>query len=165
MIQVRVVGIALDSAQQRIVLLKPVIDEPGEGRVLPIWVGDQEATSILIAVEAGTPATPADPRPHEDPARRGGRARRPRSRSRVSRTASSTPRSPSSPTPGALVLDARPSDSVALAVRVHAPIWVADEVLDEAGIPASIVDAGGEEAELDEFKEFLENVDPEDFQG
>ena len=64
-----------------------------------------------------------------------------------------------------LVLDARPSDSVALAVRVHAPIWVADDVLDEAGIPASIVDVGGEEAELDEFKEFLENVDPEDFQG
>ncbi|WP_456428385.1 bifunctional nuclease domain-containing protein [Rhodocaloribacter sp.] len=32
-------------------------------------------------------------------------------------------------------LDARPSDAVALAVRVEAPIYVAPEVLDEAGIP------------------------------
>lgn len=164
MIQVRVVGIALDSAQQRIVLLKPVFDEPGEGRVLPIWVGDQEATSILIAVEGGTP-----PRPLTHDLMKtlldavGARVER----IEVTRLeegifyAEISLRTAS----GMLVLDARPSDSVALAVRVHAPIWLADDVLDAAGIPASIVDLGGEEAELDQFKEFLENVDPEDFQG
>ena len=63
------------------------------------------------------------------------------------------------------MLDARPSDSVALAVRVDAPIWVADEVIDEAGIPAGMVELGGDEEKLDEFKRFLEDVDPEDFQG
>ena len=164
MIQVRVVGIALDSAQQRIVLLKPVIDEPGEGRVLPIWVGDQEATSILIAVEAGTPPRPLT---HDLMKTLLDAVDARVDRVEVTRLedgifyAEITVVTDS----GRLVLDARPSDSVALAVRVHAPIWVADEVLDEAGIPASIVDAGAEEAELDEFKEFLENVDPEDFQG
>jgi bifunctional DNase/RNase len=52
-------------------------------------------------------------------------------------------------------------------VRVQAPIWVADEVLDEAGIPAEMVDFDHDEEEekLDEFKRFLDEVDPEDFQG
>ena len=68
---------------------------------------------------------------------------------------------------GRQVLDSRPSDAIALAVRADAPIWVADEVLDEAGIPAEMVDFGdeSEQARLDEFKKFLEDVDPEDFQG
>ena len=164
MIQVRVVGIALDSAQQRIVLLKPVVDEPGEGRVLPIWVGDQEATSILIAVEGSAPPRPLT---HDLMKTLLDAVDARVDRVDVTRLedgifyAEITVITDA----GRLVLDARPSDSVALAVRVHAPIWVADEVLDEAGIPASIVDAGAEEAELDEFKEFLENVDPEDFEG
>ena len=66
---------------------------------------------------------------------------------------------------GRRVIDARPSDSIALAVRTESPIWVADEVLDEAGIPAEMVDLGGDEEKLDEFKRFLDDVDPEDFQG
>jgi bifunctional DNase/RNase len=164
MIQVRVVGIALDSAQQRIVLLKPVFEEPGEGRVLPIWVGDQEATSILIAVEGGTPSRPLT---HDLMKTLLDAVNARVERIEVTKLengifyAEITLATAS----GRLVIDARPSDSVALAVRVHAPIWVADDVLSEAGIPASIVDVGEEEAELDEFKEFLENVDPEDFQG
>ena len=51
MVQVRVLGVALDASRQHIVLLKPLLDEPGTGRVLPVWIGGQEATSILIAVE------------------------------------------------------------------------------------------------------------------
>jgi bifunctional DNase/RNase len=67
---------------------------------------------------------------------------------------------------GPLILDARPSDSVALAVRTEAPLFVADEVLEEAGIPAELVETVSvEEDALDEFKKFLDDVDPEDFQG
>ena len=70
---------------------------------------------------------------------------------------------------GPQVLDSRPSDAIALALRADAPIWVADEVIDEAGIPAEMVDFGAdegdEEEKLDEFKKFLDEVDPEDFQG
>lgn len=58
MVQVRVAGVALDAAQQHVILLKPLEDLPGEGRLLPIWIGAQEATSILVAVE-GAPV----PRP------------------------------------------------------------------------------------------------------
>jgi bifunctional DNase/RNase len=71
---------------------------------------------------------------------------------------------------GRRILDSRPSDAIALAARVDAPIWVADDVLEDAGIPDEAVEgraeeAADEEAKLDEFKRFLDEVDPEDFQG
>ncbi len=165
MVQVRVLGVALDAAGQHIVLLKPLLIEPGEGRVLPVWIGGQEATSILIAVE-GQQA----PRPLSHDlittlfAAVGARVER----VDVTRIeegtfyAELTLTTPSGPQ----VLDSRPSDAIALALRADAPIWVADEVIDEAGIPAEMVDIGDDEAEkVDEFKRFLDDVDPEDFQG
>jgi bifunctional DNase/RNase len=164
MIQVRVVGIALDSAQQRIVLLKPLIETEGEGQVLPIWVGDQEATSILIAVEGGTPPRPLT---HDLMKTLIDAVEARVDRIEVTRLDDGIFYAEITLTTarGKLVLDARPSDSVALAVRLHAPMWVAEDVMEAAGIPATLVDVGGEEAELDDFKRFLENVDPEDFQG
>ena len=56
MVQVRAAGVALDQSGQHVILLKPIDELPGEGWILPIWIGAQEATSILIAVEgAATP--------------------------------------------------------------------------------------------------------------
>ena len=164
MVQVRVLGVALDSAMQHIVLLKPILEEPDEGRVLPIWVGSQEATSIAIGIE-GEQA----PRPLSHDLMKTLLDTVGASVERVDVTriddgtfyAAITLSTPA----GRTVLDARPSDSVALAVRVDAPIWVADEVIDEAGIAAGMVELGGDEEKLDEFKRFLEDVDPEDFQG
>ena len=49
--QVRVAGVALDASGQHVLLLKPIDQLPGEGMVLPIWIGQLEATSILVAVE------------------------------------------------------------------------------------------------------------------
>ena len=66
---------------------------------------------------------------------------------------------------GVRVLDARPSDSIALAVRVGAPMFVADDVLATAGLPASALGEGPDESELAAFQEFLDQVDPEDFRG
>ena len=58
-----------------------------------------------------------------------------------------------------------PSDAIALAARVDASIWVADAVLDEAGIIEEVDEGPSEEAKLAEFKRFLDEVDPEDFQS
>lgn len=62
------------------------------------------------------------------------------------------------------MVDARPSDAVALASRVGAAIWVADEVLTEAGVPDVLTETDAAES-LDEFKRFLDDVEPEDFDG
>ncbi|GAA5003974.1 hypothetical protein GCM10023317_37920 [Actinopolymorpha pittospori] len=56
-------------------------------------------------------------------------------------------------------VSARPSDSIALALRLGVRIVCADEVLEEAGI--AIPDE--QEAEVQKFREFLDQVTPEDF--
>ena len=56
-------------------------------------------------------------------------------------------------------VSSRPSDAVALAVRVEAPILARPELFDQAGI--SIPDQG--EEEIEKFKEFLDEISPEDF--
>ncbi len=65
---------------------------------------------------------------------------------------------------GPRVVDARPSDSVALASRMGAPIWVADAVMDDAGVPDVLTETDAVES-LDEFKKFLDEAEPEDFEG
>jgi len=168
MVQVRVLGVALDAAQQHIVLLKPVLDEPGTGRVLPVWIGAQEATSILIGMEGQHAPRPLS---HDLITTLFGAVGAEIRRVDVTRIDEGTFFAEISLTTpsGPQVLDSRPSDAIALALRADAPIWVADEVIDEAGIPAEMVDFGAdegdEEEKLDEFKKFLDEVDPEDFQG
>ncbi len=74
----------------------------------------------------------------------------------------------------ATVVDARASDALALAARTSCPIRCAAAVLDEAGL---VLSADGElreqspaapreaEAQVREFRDFLDHVDPEDFQS
>ena len=166
MVQVRVLGIALDATGQHIVLLKPVLEGPRAGLVLPVWIGAQEATSILIAVEGQHAPRPLS---HDLITTLFGAVGARIERVDVTRIDDGTFYAEImliTPT-GRQVLDARPSDAVALAVRADAPIFVADEVLVDAGIPAEMADLGEEDEEqkLDEFKKFLDDVDPEDFQG
>lgn len=59
-------------------------------------------------------------------------------------------------------LSCRPSDGTALALKANAPILATESLLEEAGHHAP--DPSGESEEiLDEFKEFIENISPEDF--
>jgi bifunctional DNase/RNase len=59
-------------------------------------------------------------------------------------------------------VSSRPSDAIALAVRLGCKIFANEEVLTEASI--LIPNEGEEEEEVEKFREFLENVNPEDFQ-
>jgi bifunctional DNase/RNase len=61
-----------------------------------------------------------------------------------------------------LVVSARPSDAVALAVRVGAPIFATEELLGEAGYSESEEEETPEEV-VEEFREFIQNVSPDDF--
>lgn len=64
-------------------------------------------------------------------------------------------------------LAALPSDALALAVREELPIGVAEEILDEVGQPISDLFPDGADAppeqQLRDFREFLDDVSPEDF--
>ncbi len=69
-------------------------------------------------------------------------------------------------------VSSRPSDAIALAVRIGCPVYAADQVLDEAGyVPDAIVTEGedandGEEDHeevVEEFRQFIEDIRPDDF--
>ena len=60
-------------------------------------------------------------------------------------------------------VSARPSDSIALALRAGARIVCAEDVLDEAGIVSSDDDTADEDDEIEKFREFLDEVTPEQF--
>lgn len=64
-------------------------------------------------------------------------------------------------------LDTRPSDAVALAVRLHAPLFVSEHVLDQAGVMPEVeddtIDSGTIDSEVEDFRTFLEELNPEDF--
>jgi bifunctional DNase/RNase len=175
MVQVRILGVARDSLGQHIVLLKPVGMEAGEGIVLPIWIGAQEATSVFIAVEGAQAPRPLS---HDLMKAMLDAVGAEVERVDVTRIEDGTFFAELSLRThlGRRILDARPSDAVALASRVAAPIWVADEVLAVAGIADDFpddddvqigVDEGEtptEETKLAEFKAFLDEVEPEDFE-
>jgi hypothetical protein len=56
-------------------------------------------------------------------------------------------------------VDSRPSDAIALAVRAHIPIFVSEVVM----MQAKLVNAEKDEKETKKFKEFIQNMKPEDF--
>jgi bifunctional DNase/RNase len=155
MIPVRIHSLGLDqTSDQPVILLK---EEEGL-RILPIWIGHPEATAILIAIEGIVPPRPMTHDLILSALTAGGLVLE---RVEITRLEEGT-------FFAALILrgeertiavDARPSDSIALAVRAGCPLLVAEEVLDEAGI---VPDDEAEE-EVERFRDFLDTVDPEDF--
>ena len=165
MVQVRIASLALDPrSSQPVIVLKPLGDEPGEGKLLPIWIGHPEATAILLALEGAEP-----PRPLTHDLMKGMLEALDSYVERVEITrvedgtfyAAITLRAEER----TRIIDARPSDSIALAIRVGAPIFVAEEVFEEAAVPDESEAVADEEAELAAFRDFLDSVNPEDFQG
>jgi bifunctional DNase/RNase len=59
-------------------------------------------------------------------------------------------------------IDSRPSDAIALAIRAEAPIFAADDVIEESAIEFEGEEVNEEEM-VSEFKRFLDNVTPDEF--
>lgn len=156
--RVNVYGVSFDVAsKQPIVLLKV----EGKNRFLPIWIGHPEAAAILMKLQN---AELPRPMTHD--------------------LLASTIEHLSASVESVLVtelrdntfyavlrlesggqeiqLDSRPSDAIALAVRTDAPIYAATDVLEANGIEFA-QDVEDVEEVVDEFRQFLENVTPDDF--
>jgi hypothetical protein len=164
-IEVRIASLAVDPrSNQPVIILRPLDDAASNGRILPIWIGQPEATAILLALED------VDlPRPLTHDLLKNVLDALDAYVERVEIT-----RVEDGTFYAALIVraeerrmavDARPSDSIALAVRTGAPLYVAENVMETAAVADEMGAEIDEEAELQEFREFLEHVDPEDFQG
>jgi len=137
-------------------------ESDGRHRLLPIYIGSPEASAIHYALEGVEP-----PRPLTHDlflnvlAELGASVTRVvvtemRDRTYFAELHLATPT-------GDKVISARPSDAIALAVRCGADLFASNELIDQVGqepVPEPDEDA----AEIiDEFKDFIENVSPEDF--
>ncbi|HRA75360.1 MAG TPA: bifunctional nuclease family protein [Propionicimonas sp.] len=170
MIQVRVASLAIDSRGQPVLLLEPVASS---GRVLPIWIGATEATAIVVVLEGEELPRPLTHDLLAETLRRLGALVE---KVAITRIEDGTYFAEVSlrTRDGLVVLDARPSDAVALALRTRSPIWVAEDVFAASSVEtpdvegtdeAAAVPAEDAESELAAFNDFLEQVDPEDFRG
>lgn len=155
MIHMKVRGVALDQQMNPVVLL---VDQ-GETLALPIWIGQAEATAIAMELQSVKP-----PRPMTHDLLRSVLKSLSIAVLRVivtevkDATYFAEIHLANNGTP--LILDSRPSDAIALALRSEAPIFVSDTVAEQA-----IQLKKPLEQEMDEFRKFLESVKPSDFKG
>jgi bifunctional DNase/RNase len=147
-----VVGVRVEMpSNQPIVLLREVTGE----RYLPIWIGAVEATAIAFAQQGVTPPRPLTHDLMRDVLEATGQ--------RLDEVRIVDMRDgvffAQLVFEGGAEVGARPSDSIALALRTGSRIVCAEAVLDEAGlaVPAE------QEDEVEKFREFLDQVTPEDF--
>ena len=167
MVEVVVARLGLDSTTQSYVL---VLQEKGGTRLLPIWIGQPEAESIVMQIHSIKRARPLT----HDLCKNlilglGGALRR----VQITRVEKNTYYAELHINRGDTIvqIDARPSDSIAIALRLAAPIFAAETLLstidveeqseDSPTTPATAADAG--ELSADQLKEYLENLRPEDF--
>lgn len=155
MVELSLVGVRVElPSNQPIVLLK---ESTGE-RYLPIWIGAVEATAIAFALQGIE-----TPRPMTHDLLRDilGEINVTVDRIVISELVDQTFYAliHMSMNGQTAEVSSRPSDAIALAVRINAPIFAAEEVLDQAGIELR----DDEETEVEKFREFLDQVRPEDF--
>jgi bifunctional DNase/RNase len=160
-IEVKVHGLAFDNqTKQHIVILKELTGE----RVLPIWIGQNEAHAIARVL-----ASDKFPRPltHDllHLVVEGLKAK-------ITKVVIADLRENTffasiflQRDGEVLSIDARPSDSIALALRAACPIFVNDKLLQQP--PAEAAEAEGreptEEERAEQLRRYLENLNPEDF--
>jgi len=150
--QLDVVGVRVEMpSNQPIVLLR----EMGGDRYLPIWIGAVEATAIAFAQQGVVPARPMTHDLIRDLLQALGQELR---QVRITDLRDGIFYAELVFGNGTTV-SSRPSDAIAVALRTGTPIYGAEEVLAEAGI--EIPDE--QEDEVEKFREFLDQITPEDF--
>src|SRR3954471_6411225 len=151
-------GVSFDMVgKQPIVLLKTA----DGNKFLPIWIGHPEAAAILMKLQGAS-----TPRPMTHDLLTDVLDQLEAQVVRITVTelkestfyASITVQQNGSE----LEIDSRPSDAIALAVRADAPIFAADDVIEESAIEFEGEEVNEEEI-VDEFKRFLDDVSAEDF--
>lgn len=161
MIEVQVARIGVEASSQAYVVM---LQEKGGERVLPIWIGKPEAEAIAAHVNGV---------PHDRPmthdlaasliAGLGALLRRVQVVRVVKGTFHGELHLTRAGAP--IVVDARPSDAIAIAVRLDAPIFIAEQLFDDeddAGLP-SAQPADDDQLSPEELKRRLTQLRPEDF--
>ncbi len=152
--EVEVVGVRVEMpTNQPLVLLR----ETDGGRYLPIWIGAVEASAIAYAQQGTETARPLTHELMQHVVEALGDELE---EVRIIDVRDGIFFATLVFASGAEV-EARPSDSIALALRADARIVCTEDVLDVAGIQSTT----DEDEEIEKFREFLDEVTPEDFEA
>jgi len=159
MIEMFVTGIALDVRNNHPLV---ILNDSTKKRALPIWIGHAEAQAIARALE-------------------GFKAERPLTHDLLISIIKSTEHKIhhieindlnentyfstiviESPTGELIPIDSRPSDAIAVSLRVECPILISEKVFDDGTIPTELEESEDDE-DTEAFKDFLQNVKASDF--
>jgi len=155
MIEMRVAGIALDAVSRTpIVLLKDGSDR----RALPIYISQEQARAIIGALENQRPPRPLTHDLMVNFLTTWGVTV---DRIIIHSLQDNTFYAVLCLQQGEIKkeMDCRPSDAIAIALRLNTPIWVMEEVVADASIP---VDRDADEEERLAFRDFIARLRPED---
>ena len=158
-IPLELVGVRIELPTNTPILL---LRERDGDRYLPIWIGTAEATAIALALEGVHPVRPMT----HDLLRNVLEALD----AQVARIVITDLRDGTfyadlvltGPDGDEVVVSSRPSDAIALSARTAAPVFAEASLLEEAGVE---IHDESEEEEIERFREFLEDVTPEDFEA
>jgi bifunctional DNase/RNase len=159
--EMHIYGVSFDLVgKQPIVLLKTA-----EGnKFLPIWIGHPEAAAILMKLQSASTPRPMTHDLVTDMLEQLG--------AQVIRITVTELRENTfyaqitvQQDGSEVEIDSRPSDAIALAIRAEAPIFAADEVIEESAIEFEGDEINQEdlEKEVSKFKQFLDHVSPDEF--
>ncbi len=157
MIQMKLGGLGFDPKNMSpIVLLK----DGEERNFLPIWIGMFEAAAIAMELQEFKPPRPMT---HDLLTKIINTLKGEVSRITISKIVENTfyaiVEIKSQDGKTVENIDARPSDAIAIAVRTNAPIFVSENVMSKA----KMVNSEKDEEETQNFKDFIDNINPEDF--
>jgi len=158
MVEMELLGVRVElPSNTPIVLLR---ETTGERRMLPIFIGGPEATAIALALEGVE-----TPRPMTHDLMKNVLDELGVTVERVVVTdlqdGTFYAELHLSGPQGNHTVSSRPSDAVALAVRTGTPIFAGEVVLDEVGY--TVDESEDKEQVVEEFREFIDSVSPEDF--
>ena len=157
MVEMTIYGVSFDLVgKQPIVLLKTA----DGNRYLPIWIGQPEAAAILMKLQGASAPRPLT---HDLLVNILGELDVEIARVTVTELRESTFHASITIVQNGneLEIDSRSSDAIAVAVRAHAPIFAADDVIEDSAI--EMEGEVDDEEIVDEFKRFLDHVSAEDF--
>jgi len=155
MIEVNVVNVAIDmKSNMPVIILK---DKEGD-KTLPIWVGLFEAQAIALALENVKPPRPLT---HDLTKSIIEKLKGKVDKVVITELRNNTfyARIMMRRNGESIQIDSRPSDAIALALRLKVPIYINEAVLDKVGTGTKPI----QEEEVENFKKQLRDLKPEDF--
>lgn len=158
MIEMKVMGIALDTRTGSPIV---VLHDKDNRKALPIWIGSAEASAIIRKIENLAVARPMTHDLIIDIIEQTGYNLDRVEINDVEKETYYASLILKDDEGKEIDIDARPSDAIAVAIRIDAPIFVSANVLSSGSVST---DSAKDEEESKEFKDFIQNVKPSDFE-